>query len=281
VRASATHHETWFLVPDELLQQAAGQRQDRTSEESQGQVSYQHIFGPSLVGAVRGMVRDVAVGLWSNPLATPIAANQDRGFREGYFNASLSGHRGRHEWKAGGEASFASIREAFGYHITAYEIDGIRIFDKDTPPTFAFNGRAQDREQSAYVQDLIRMGSVTLSAGLRFDHYRLLVDETAFSPAWALPGACRASGWCCTLLTTGRSVRRRSKTFWCPPTNARCPSIMPAFFSRCGLRAAITTKPASRRRLPRDCGWKPMPSGAISTIFPTTICWSTPASVFR
>ena len=191
VRVSATHHETRFLVPDELLQEAAGQRQDRTSAESQGQVSYQHIFGPALVGAVRGMVRDVTAELWSNPLATPIAASQDRGFREGYFNASLSGHNGRHEWKVGGEASFASIREAFGFNITAYTVNGVGIFDPDTPPAFAFHGRAQDREQSAYVQDLIRMGSVTLSAGLRFDHYHLLVDETAFSPrlglAWSLP----------------------------------------------------------------------------------------------
>ncbi len=191
VRISATHSETWFLVPNELLQESAGQRQDRTTAESQGQVSYQHVFGPALVGNVRGMVRDLTARLWSNPLATPIAAAQDRGFREGYFNASLSGHHGRHEWKAGGEATFASVRETFGYNIVAYQLNGVRIFDQDTPQTFAFSGRAQDREQSAYIQDLIRMGRVTVSAGLRFDHYHLLVDETAVSPrlglSWSLP----------------------------------------------------------------------------------------------
>jgi hypothetical protein len=191
VRISATHRETWFLVPNELLQESAGQRQDRTSAESQGQVSYQHVFSPALVGNVRAMVRDVAARLWSNPLATPIAAAQDRGFREGYFNAGLSGHHGRHEWKIGGEASFASVRETFGYNIVAYQLNGVPIFDPETPQTFAFSGRAQDREQSAYIQDLIRMGSVTLSAGLRFDHYHLLVDESAVSPrlglSWSLP----------------------------------------------------------------------------------------------
>jgi hypothetical protein len=191
VRISTAHRQTWFLVPNELLQESAGQRQDRTSAESLGQVSYQHIFGPALVGNLRGMVRDVTARLWSNPLATPIAAAQDRGFREGYFNVSLSGHHGRHEWKAGGEASFASVREAFGFNIVAYQINGVPIFDKDTPQTFAFSGRAPDREQSAYIQDLIRMGHFTVSAGLRFDHYRLLVDETAVSPrlgiSWSLP----------------------------------------------------------------------------------------------
>ena len=186
LRVSATHRETWFLVPNELLQEAAGQRQDRTSAESQGQVSYQHVFSPKLVGAIRGMVRDVSARLWSNPLATPISASQDRGFREGYFNGSLSGHSGAHEWKTGAEASFASVRESFGYHITAYDFNGVPIFDPDTPPVFNFNGRAQDREQSAFVQDLIRHGDLTVNVGLRFDHYRLLVDETAFSPRLGL-----------------------------------------------------------------------------------------------
>jgi hypothetical protein len=186
LRVSATHRATWFLVPNELIQAAAGQRQDRTSEESSGQVSYQHVFSPTLLGAIRGMVRDVSAQLWSNPLATPISADQDRGFREGYFNGSLSGHWGRHEWKTGGEATFASLREKFGYNIVAYNVAGAAIFDADTPPTFNFNGRAQDREQSAYAQDLIRMGNFTLSAGLRFDHYHLLVDESGFSPRLGL-----------------------------------------------------------------------------------------------
>jgi hypothetical protein len=182
VRFSASHSQTWFLVPNEQIQQIAGQRQDRTSAENSGQVSWQHVFSPALLGAVRGMFRDVEADLWSNPLATPISASQDRGFREAYVNASLSGNHGRHDWKIGGEGDFASLSERFGYDIVAYEVNGAAIFDPGTPPSLRFNGRAQDREQSAYAQDLIRLGNLTLSAGLRFDHYRLLVDEAAFSP---------------------------------------------------------------------------------------------------
>ncbi len=182
VRLSASHGETRFLVPNELLQQIAGQRQDRTSAEDSGQISWQHVFSPSLLGAVRGMFRDVSAGLWSNPLATPISASQNRGFREAYVNASLSGQNGRHDWKIGSEGDFSSLREQFGYDIVTYGVYGAAIFDPGTPPSLRFFGRAQDREQSAYAQDLIRLGNLTLSAGLRFDHYRLLVDETAFSP---------------------------------------------------------------------------------------------------
>jgi hypothetical protein len=182
VRFSAARRQTWFQVPNELLQEMAGQRQDRTGAETALQASYQHVFSPAVLGAARAMYRDVGARLWSNPLSTPISAEQDRGFREVYFSANLSGNRGRHEWKVGGDADFASIRERFGYRIVAYRLNNVRIFDRETPPVFDFAGRAQDREQSAYVQDVIRLGSVTVSAGLRFDHYRLLVDETAFSP---------------------------------------------------------------------------------------------------
>jgi hypothetical protein len=182
LRFSAARRQTWFQVPNELLQEMAGQRQDRSGAETAIQASYQRVFSPAMLGAVRTMFRDVQADLWSNPLATPISAAQDRGFREVYVSANLSGRRGPHEWKIGGDADFASIRERFGYRIVAYRLNGVRIFDRETPAAFDFAGRAQDREQSAYVQDVMRWGPVTVSAGLRFDHYRLLVDETAFSP---------------------------------------------------------------------------------------------------
>ncbi len=191
IRVAFTRRSTHFLVPDELLQQAAGQREDRTSQETAGQVSYQHVFSPSVLGAVRGMVRDVAGDLRSNHLSTPIAPRQNRGFREGYAAASLAGHYRRNEWKAGGDFRYASLNEAFGFHIAAYKVNGYRLFDKDTPGDFSFIGRGLDREQSAYVQDVIHLGHFTVSAGVRFDHYSLLVHERGFSPrlgvSWHLP----------------------------------------------------------------------------------------------
>jgi outer membrane receptor for Fe3+-dicitrate len=107
--------------------------------------------------------------------------------------ASISGHNGVHEWKAGADAVFSAIHESFAYRITAFRIGGVSIFDRDTPSAFRFSDRRQDREQSAFVQDLIRKGNFTFSAGLRWDHYSLLVQESAASPrlgvAWNLPSA--------------------------------------------------------------------------------------------
>jgi outer membrane cobalamin receptor len=166
-----------FLVPNEQVQQDAGQRQDRDSYETLAQVSYQHVFSPMWLTDFRGMVRDLSAGLWSNPLATPILAAQDRGFREGYLKGTVSAHLGRHELKAGVESEFGSVREGFSYRIS-----DLTMFDPNTPALFAFSDRRQDREQALFVQDLVRLGNWTLSAGLRWDHYRLITGESAFSP---------------------------------------------------------------------------------------------------
>jgi hypothetical protein len=169
--------ESRFQVPNELVQQQAGQRQDRGANETAGQIIYQHVFSPSIIGDLRGMVRDTSATLWSNPYATPMYASQDRGLRESYVKGSISAHQGRNEWKAGVEADFGSIHENFGYLLT----DPAQ-FDPGTPPGFTFANRAQDREQGLFVQDLIRLGNLTVNAGVRWDHYGLIVHQSAASP---------------------------------------------------------------------------------------------------
>jgi outer membrane cobalamin receptor len=173
--------QTRFLVPNERVQQTAGQRQDRESAETMGQFSYQHIFSTQVLGDVRGMVRDVTSSLWSNTAATPIAAQQDRGFRELYVKSTVSAHVGPHEWKIGGDVNIGTARERFGYQIT-----DLSAFDPNTPRVFSFDDRRAEREQALFVQDQVRLGAWTLNAGVRWDHYRLVVDESAVSPRLAV-----------------------------------------------------------------------------------------------
>jgi hypothetical protein len=171
------HGLSRFRVPNEQLQQAAGQRQDRANLETMGILSYQHIFTPNVLGDLRLMVRDDSDTLTSNPFSTPIIAFQDRGFREEYLKGTVSAHHGRHEWKAGVEADFTSINERFSDVIT----DATQ-FGPGTPGSFRFAGDGRDLEQSGFVQDLIRLGNWTASVGLRWDHYQLLVNQNAVSP---------------------------------------------------------------------------------------------------
>jgi TonB-dependent receptor-like protein/carboxypeptidase family protein len=180
------HGSSQFMVPNENIQQDAGQRQDRNSRENAAQFSIQRIFSPSLIGDMRGMVRGVSANLWSNPESIPIIPSQDRGFGEFYLNGSVAGHRGVHEWKAGGDLSFGTVREDFAYTITDED-----DFDADVPFDFTFSDKRHNREQALFVQDQIRSGSWTVNAGVRWDHYSLIVDDQAFSPrlalAWSSP----------------------------------------------------------------------------------------------
>ena len=66
------HELSRYEIPNELLQQAAGQLQTGDNFETMGIVSYQHIFSSDMVLDVRGMVRDTASDLYSNSESTPV-----------------------------------------------------------------------------------------------------------------------------------------------------------------------------------------------------------------
>ncbi len=139
-----------FLVPNELVQQAAGQRQDRQNFETAVQFSYQHIFSPHVLGEFRAMSRDITAGFWSNDLSTPMIADQDRGYHEQYVKGTLSVNAGIHDFKFGVESDYASIQESLNYLIT----DPAQ-FDPDTPQSFKFYGHSPDREQGVFGQDML------------------------------------------------------------------------------------------------------------------------------
>src|SRR6202035_721908 len=92
LRVSVVHNVVRFLVPNELVQQQAGQRQDIQNTETSGQIYFQHTISPELFLSFSGSVRDSSAMLASNAQATPVIVSQDRGYREGYLRADLAGH---------------------------------------------------------------------------------------------------------------------------------------------------------------------------------------------
>jgi hypothetical protein len=169
-----------------------GQLQTGDNFETMGSVTYQHIFSSEAIGSLRGMARDSSNDFYSNPSSWPLIATQHNDFKEIYFNGSVSIHHGNQEWKMGVESDSTFLHENFNYVIPdcADPTDqqcpvNIGILDSGAT-TFAFQGHRPDLEQSAYVQDLVRLGKWTVNAGLRWDHYQLEVKQNAFSPRVAI-----------------------------------------------------------------------------------------------
>jgi hypothetical protein len=204
LRFIVRHELARYEIPNELVQQdpqligtlggqpppppgTPAQLQTAANFETMGSVTYQHIFSPNVLIDARGMVRDNSNDFYSNPYSWPIIVFQHNDFKEGYFHTSVSIHHGHHEWKAGIESDNVFLHENYSDLITANPNYLVSYpFDPGTVTTFAFTGHRPDLEQSAYVQDLIHVGNWTVNAGLRWDHYQLLLNQNAVSPRLAV-----------------------------------------------------------------------------------------------
>ena len=178
--------------PSDCVFVPGGQLQTGDNFETMGSVSYRHIFSSDAIASLRGMARDNSNDFYSNPSSWPLIATQHNDFREIYFNGSVSVHHGRQEWKTGVESDAIFLHENFSYVMPdcANPSDpqcpiNLHILDAGAT-TFAFTGTRPDLEQSAYVQDAIRLGNWTVNAGLRWDHYQLLLNQNAVSPRVAI-----------------------------------------------------------------------------------------------
>ena len=165
-----------------------GQFQTSDNLETMGSMAYQHVFSSHAVGVLRGMSRDHSSDFDSNPLSWPLIATQHNDFKEIYFAGSVSVHQRAQEWKAGIESDTTFLHEDFRYTIPdCTDLNSpqcpvaLGVLDAGAS-TFAFTGKRPDLEQSAYAQDAVRLGKWTVDAGLRWDHYQLLVNQNAVSP---------------------------------------------------------------------------------------------------
>jgi TonB-dependent Receptor Plug Domain len=199
------HELARYELPNELVQEAphidpldpslppGSQLQTAGNFETMGIVSYQHTFSSNVVADVRGMVRDNSNDFNSNEYSTPAQVFQHNRFREGYFNGNVTIHHGRHEFKFGVESDNTFLHENLNYVITdpsQFDPDTCASNPEggDTGPgcIFAFLAHRPDLEQSAYAQDLIHLDNWTISAGLRWDHYQLLLNRQAVDPRFSI-----------------------------------------------------------------------------------------------
>jgi hypothetical protein len=179
------HELSRYELPNEDIQEQDGQLQTADNFETMGIISYQHTFSPNAVADLSAMVRDNANDFYSNADSTPIEITQHNWFREGYFKGTTTIDHGKHEVKAGVESDNIFLNENFHYVIPNVNTQ-LAYFDASTPLTFSFMANRPDLEQAAFVEDLIRDGNWTINAGVRWDHYQLLLNRRAVEPRLAV-----------------------------------------------------------------------------------------------
>ena len=215
----ASHELARYAIPNELVQQngayvpngdntdgcsgpdpasdncvyiPGGQLQTNDNFETMGILSYEHIFSPDTMVAMRGMARDNSLDFYSNPASWPLNVTQHNDFKDIYFNASITADHRHQEWKAGVQTDNKFLHENLSYVIPDCDDPSnpqcpfnVGIIDV-AATSFAFSGSRPDLEQAAYVEDSLHLGNWSIDAGLRWDHYQLTVNKNAVSPRVAI-----------------------------------------------------------------------------------------------
>ena len=185
-----------FQVPNRLVQEIAGQDQRQRLRDNSQNITYEHIFSPNTLAQFSFFHRGSTARLTSNPLSTPVVAFQERSLQNYGGIGSLALTRGSHNIKFGGQVTVQPLEEHFSFYPTVPFADlvdengnvfpnPVNNFNVTNP--FTFNGTKTGRTLSAYAQDRFTVfKNFTLDAGVRYDNYKLLIHESAFSPRLAI-----------------------------------------------------------------------------------------------
>ena len=196
LRGTFTFGGSNFQVANRLEQEIAGQDQRQRLRDNAQSITYEHIFSPNTLGQFSFFNRNSAARLTSNALSTPVVAFQDRTLQNIGGIAALTLTRGRHNIKLGGQVTLTPVHENFSFYPTVPFEDfvdengmivpnPVNSFNAANP--FVFAGRRTGRMLSAYIQDRFTLfRNFTLDVGLRYDNYRLIVQDDALSPRIAV-----------------------------------------------------------------------------------------------
>jgi len=192
LRATFLAGGTNFHIPNRFEQELAGQDQRQRLRDHSEFVTYERIFSPTTFGQFSFFNRYGTARLTSNPLSTPVVAFQDRVLQNTGGLTAISLTRGSHNLKFGGQFTVTPVSEEFSFYPTAPFDDftdengeivpnPINSFNVANP--FRFDGRRTGRMFSAYIQDRFSpFRNFTIDAGLRYDNYKLIIRDDAFSP---------------------------------------------------------------------------------------------------
>ena len=177
-----------YQVPNTGAQQAAGQDQRQEILQRHVTASWQRTWSPATVSQVSAYARRAGSQLSSSPHDTPLVASADRSLGRAGAIAAVTHQRRSHLLKSGVEIQRLALDEAFQFAVTdedAAEEAGFSgaALDFNLGRPFVFAGSATPTLWSVFVQDDWQASStLTVSAGVRYDVSRLLLDRHQWSP---------------------------------------------------------------------------------------------------
>jgi outer membrane receptor protein involved in Fe transport len=146
------------------------------------------VLSSSTVWQVSAYARRGRATSYGSPGDTPVTIDAARANRRHGAVWSVTYQRGRHTLKTGGELSALRLSERFMFAVIDAQAgdesglsEGAIGHDPSSPFMFAAAGRPT--LWSGYVQDVVQASSrLTLNFGVRFDHSRLLMPASQWSP---------------------------------------------------------------------------------------------------
>jgi outer membrane receptor protein involved in Fe transport len=185
-----------FDVPNLPSQQLAGQHQQQFIRDVSVSPSWLHVFNANWSMNVAPYYRTSNADLISSPFDTPLEASQERHLTSYGLNASATYTGHGHTAKFGTDSFVFPIRENFSFAIAdpTFNDPSSPSFNPNLLPYdltrggdfFRFSDRATGHEYSVYAQDTWTRGGLTVGGGVRFDNYRLLQVEHAWSPRFGV-----------------------------------------------------------------------------------------------
>ena len=190
----------WMQIPNTYDQAEQDQRQKVVSFNIAP--GYQHTIDAKTLLSVNAYARRDQVHYYPSrdPLDdSPATLAQDRSLTNYGVHADLSHLQGRHNWKAGVNATQTRLDEAFSLGITDAAYNSPYLGGSLQPnPAFLssllpydltrgghlyqFSGRANINQFAVFAEDTVTLGDVTLNLGLRFDSYHGLTQGSGVQP---------------------------------------------------------------------------------------------------
>ena len=224
---------SWFQVPNTYDQQSAGQDQRQHMTSFNVALAISRVLSPSLLLTANSWVRQDRVNYFPSANLfsdRPATLSQSRRLTSTGFRGDVTYSRGRHSVKGGIQFQATPLSEFFttgltdpGFNSPCVDANGVPVPNPSLTNTsqcvsggyaenssyqpallpydltrggtlFTFRGAATIYEGSAYAQDSIKLGQLTLNLGLRYDNYAGLSKASGVQPRTGVAYQVRATG---------------------------------------------------------------------------------------